>query len=327
MGETVNQGAGQRAGRDDALLGIGLYVLGVFLLSVMDVGIKLLTERFSVPEIVFFRNLFGLVPLLIYVGARRRWSSLRSRNLKGQILRGVVAAGAALTFFYAFSVMALADAYAIAFASPLFMTALTVPLLGESVGWRRWAAVLVGFAGVLIMVRPGGGDALVSIGAAAALAGTFLFALSMVLVRRLVRGDSSVSVTFHSAIVSMVVMLPLLAFDFVLPDPSDLLMMLAVGLLGGIGGIVIVEAFRQAPPPVLAPFEYSAMIWAVVFGWLIWRDLPDQWIVVGGTVVVASGIYIVHREARARRVPSPVSASGATVRVPPERDPMEGEDP
>ena len=230
------------------------------------------------------------------------------------------AAGAALAFFYSFSVMALADAYAIAFASPLFMTALSVPLLRETVGWRRWTAVLVGFVGVMIMLRPGAGvGSLVSAGALAALVGTFLFALSMVLVRRLVRGDSSLSVTVHTAIVAILVMTPLLPFSFVVPDAGDLLLLLSVGLVGGIGALILVDAFRHAPPSLLAPFEYSAMIWAVLFGWAIWSDLPDAWIISGGAVVVASGLYVLHRETRLRRQPSPPAARGATVRIPPDR--------
>jgi drug/metabolite transporter (DMT)-like permease len=215
--------------------------------------------------------------------------------------RGLIGVAAAFTFFYAFKVMPLADAYAIAFASPLFITALSVPMLAEKVGLRRWTAVAIGFAGILVMLRPGATDlaGFLSLGALAALAGTFFYAVAVLLIRKMSTTETNAAIILYSSLVGILasglVMIP----DFVVPTGPDLALLIATGVLGGCGHLAMTQAFRIAPAAVIAPFEYTAMIWAVVLGFWVWGDLPDAYILVGSVIVVASGLYIFRRETRA----------------------------
>ncbi|MEE8272204.1 MAG: DMT family transporter [Alphaproteobacteria bacterium] len=285
--------------------GIALYSLAILLLATMDSAIKWLSADYPTGQIVFFRAAFGLLPLAVLVAGSGGPAALKTRRPLAHLGRGLIGAGAAFCFFFAFSVMPLADAYAIAFAAPLFMTALGVPMLGERVGAHRWSAVVVGFVGVLIMLRPGtvGLDGILGVGTAAAIAGTFLFAVAATLIRRLSRTESNAAIVFYGTGVMMAASAISLPFGFVPPTPADFVLLAAVGLLGGIGTIAMTAAFRAAPIAVLAPFEYTAMIWAVAFGYALWDDLPDGWIITGATIVVASGLYILHRETRRRVTP------------------------
>lgn len=284
--------------------GILLYTLAVLLLSMMDAVIKWLSAGYPIGQIVFFRSLFGLIPLIVPVLLSGGLTALRTRHPWQHVGRGMIGAGAAYTFFFAFSLMPLADAYAIAFAAPLMLTALSVPLLGEKVGVRRWSAVLVGFAGVLIMLRPGGDlGSFVTLGAAMALAGTFFYALSAALIRKMSRTESATALSVYGTLAMLVAGAVSLPFAYLPPTGADLALFVLLGLLGGVGSLALTHAFRLAPVAVLGPFEYTAMLWAVVFGYLLWGDLPDVWILTGCAIVVASGLYILHRETRRRRPP------------------------
>ena len=279
---------------------IGLYSVAILLLSVMDVLIKWLSAEYSTVQIVFFRALFGMVPMLFLLPRAGGLAALKTRRWPLHLLRGLIGLATALCFFFAFGQMPLADAYAIAFAAPLVMTALSVPILGESVGLRRWMAVLVGFIGVVVMLRPGtaGIAELLGIGTLAAIAGTVFFALVVLLTRKLSRTEGNAAIIFHGGLVAVTGSLLLLPFNFTMPDLTGSLLLASVGLLGGVGVIFFIEALRQAPVAILAPFDYTAMIWAVIFGYVIWADLPDGWTLTGCAIVVSSGLYVLHRETR-----------------------------
>lgn len=285
-----------------AVRGIALYTLATFLFAVMDAMIKWLAAGYPTMQIVFFRCVFGLLPVMVLILRAGGFRLIRTGRPWLQLLRGLFILCTTGLFFFAYSQMPLADAYAIAFAAPLFITALSVPMLGEKVGIRRWSAVVVGFVGVMIMLRPGTTDlsGFFSLGALAALGGTFFYALSATLIRLLSRTESNEAMTLYSTVVAAVGSAVFLPFDFRMPEGSDWLLLIAIGLIGGVAMLIMTEAFRVAPVAVLAPFEYTAMLWAVLFGYWIWGDLPDAWIAVGSTIVVASGLYIVHRETRRR---------------------------
>ena len=292
----------------DVARGIGLFALAVFLLAVMDVLIKWLSDGNAVTyptgQIVFFRATFGLIPVLWLI-RRAGVSVLATRHRGLHFTRGLFGAGAAFSFFWAFGQMPLADAYAIAFTAPLFMTALSVPLLGERVGPRRWSAVAVGFAGVLIMLQPGAdGAGLISWGAVAALVGAFCYATHGILTRRLSRSDSNEAIILYGALVIGCLGASTLPFAFVWPRPIDFLMLAATGLIGGFGVLCMTQAFRLAAPAILAPFEYTAMIWGVLFGITIWGDVPTPWVLLGAAIVAGSSLYILHRETRRRQDPT-----------------------
>ena len=287
--------------------GIGLFVLSVFLLSLMDVGIKWLSADYPTIQIVFFRSLFGLVPLLLPVALAGRWSDLRTLRPHWHLARGLVAVIAAFSFFFALRELPLVTVYTIGYSAPLFMTALSVPLLGEAVGIRRWAAVLVGFGGVLLAMTPGfGGDAgFLSLGAVAALVGAFGYAAALVSIRLLSRTETNAAIAVYGTLVMAVVSGLFLPGRFVVPTPVDFVLLAGLGLLAGTAALAMVEAFRRSPAAVLAPFEYSTMVWGVLFGFLIWHEVPSGWVAAGATIVIASGLYILHRERRR----SPVAAA------------------
>ena len=226
----------------------------------------------------------------------------RTRHPLAHALRGLVGLASLALYFLAYQLMPLADAYAIGFAAPLFITALSVPLLGEKVGVRRWSAVLVGFAGVLIMVRPG--TAVFDAVALVPLAAAMLYALVAILVRMLSRTEASVTIVVYYALTTILVTGLALPLVWVTPDAGDFALLAGLGVVGGCAQLCVTEAFREGELSVVVPFDYSAMVWAVLLGWLLWGELPDLWIWAGMPLVIASGIYIARRELaleRARR--------------------------
>lgn len=282
------------AGSDKAR-GIAFMILAVGLFAVMDALVKWLGQGYSTVQLVFFRSLFAFIPLAFLVFRSGLREALIMRSPLGHLLRSLVGIVSLGTFFYAFIHMRLADAVAITFAAPLFVTALSVPLLGEKVGLRRWSAVLVGFVGVLVMVQPGAGVfqqiALVP------LCGTVFYALAVIMVRKLSRTESSASIVFYFTLSCTLASAALLPFHWITPGPLDLALLIAVGIIGGMAQITITKAFRLADVAVIMPFEYSAMIWAVFLGFFIWGEVPGLNIWVGVTIVMASGLYILYREA------------------------------
>ena len=280
------------------LRGIALMTATMALMSVMDALVKWLAADYPTVQIVFFRSLFAFVPLGVLVFRDGYASALRVRSPLWQGLRCLAGLGAMITFFHALGLMPLADVIAIAFAAPLFVTALSVPILREVVGLRRWTAVGIGFLGVLIMIEPGPGVfrpvALIPLVAA------LFYALAMVLTRRLTRTETSVSIVFYYAVVATLASGAVLPFYWVTPDLVDFCLLASVGLVGGVGQILLTSAYRHAEASTLAPFDYTAMIWAVLLGYFIWEEIPGVNIWIGVLVVAASGIYIVHREAQLR---------------------------
>ena len=292
---------------DRPLAGIALYNLSFVFLVAMDIVIKLLAADYPLGQLVMARCVFGLLPILLVVlVSGRGTAALRPRRPGRLVLRGLVHAGALGSFFYALGRLPLADAYALAFTAPLFVTALSMPILREPVGVRRWAAVAIGFVGILVMLRPGSaGIALPADGIAAAIFGAFCFALMSVMTRKLARDETNEAIVLVSTLTVGGLAALTLPFGFVAPvDAVDALALAAVGLLGGTGFLLMTQAFRQAPVAVLAPFEYTTMIYAVVFGFLIWGDVPDAPLFAGAAIVIGCGLYILHRErtlARQRR--------------------------
>jgi len=184
-------------------------------------------------------------------------------------------------------------------SAPLLISALSAPLLKEPVGFRRWMAVLVGFSAVLVMVRPGG-----DIDPTAALlvmASVITYAFAMILTRRLGSTESAGAMTFYAALVFLAVGLIAAPFTWVQPTRFAFLLMAATGLLAGSAQYCLTEAFRIAPPSVVAPFEYTSLLWAMLFGFLVWGDVPTMLVLVSASVVIASGIYVLHDEKATQR--------------------------
>ena len=276
--------------------GIAYAVAGMLLMSVMDTIVKWLSTGYPVSEIVLFRNVFGLLPLLVALALTGGPKSLRSPQPLLMILRALFALGAGFMFFAALRTIPLADAFALAFTGPLFITALSVPLLREKVGIHRWSAVIVGFIGTLVILRPAGQTfdpaAFLVIGAA------FCYAMVMILTRRLAPRNTTLSMMIWAAAISILISGALVPFEWVTPSPLDFALLALMGLVGSAGMFLIGQGYRYAPAAVIAPFDYSILLWGVLFGWILWQELPDRLVWLGAAIVVASGIYIVRRETR-----------------------------
>ena len=290
--------AAQEAARDrdaDTGRGIALMVLAVGIYSVMDAMVKWLGPSYPVLEIVFFRSLFAFIPIAYILWRSGSLAALRTANPLGHALRALTGLASLSLFFYAYTRMPLANVIAISFAAPLLVTALSVPLLGERVGWRRWSAILIGFAGVIVMVKPDAGmfDRI----SALALAATVFYALVMVFVRKLSRTESSTAIVFYYALTSTVISGLFMPFLWVMPDLEGWLLLIAVGLIGGVAQIAMTNAFRLADVSIVAPFDYMHIIWAALLGYFIWGEVPGNSIWIGTAIVMASGIYILFREA------------------------------
>jgi drug/metabolite transporter (DMT)-like permease len=200
------------------------------------------------------------------------------------------------SFIYAISEMPLSEAYTLFFISPLIITALSVPFLGETVGWLRWAAVLVGFSGVLIVMRPG--FAAVNLATIAVLIGATCYAVNAITVRILGRTDSTAAMSFW-----FMAFLAIGAGLLAIPEwqpvrAADAGWLIGMGISGALGQVLITEAFRCAPVSVIAPFEYSTLLWGVLLDIAIWGVLPGPIVFVGAAVIVGSGLYLIHRERR-----------------------------
>lgn len=283
------------AGAGDTAHGIALMVLAVGLYSIMDALVKWLGPDYPTLELVFFRSAFAFIPIAYVLWRSGSFAALRTRQPLGHAARSLTGLVSLSLFFYAYSQMPLANVIAISFAAPLLVTALSVPLLGERVGWRRWTAVLVGFGGVVIMVKPDTGvfDRI----AVLALAGTVLYALVVVFIRKLSRTETPTAIVFYYAATSTVASGAALPFVWVKPDLEGWVLLSLVGLIGGIAQLVMTNAFRLADVSIVAPFDYTHIIWAALLGFFIWGEVPGNTIWLGAAIVMASGIYILFREA------------------------------
>ncbi|WP_119679259.1 DMT family transporter [Indioceanicola profundi] len=304
------------SGTEEKIAGGIMLAVGAFALySMMDVAVKLLAGRYAVPQIIFFNCIFSLLPILAYAAMTGGVvNNVRTRRPGMHMLRSGISVVGGLCTYFAYSRMPIADAYALAFTAPLFITALSVPILGEQVGWRRWTAVGVGFAGVLVMLRPGAG--VIDIGAFASLGGALCYSVNM-LIARMMRGtEKPVSFAFYATVVNLLANGLLLSFVWVPPTLQDIGVHAAVGLIGGCAVIALLTAFRQAPAAVVAPFQYSQMAWGVLSGYLIWGYVPDIWLGVGAAIVIGSGLYILYRETVVGRgvAAKVVSPAAGTVR-------------
>lgn len=297
----VGEATQRPAGEDRLAYGVGAILFGMAAMVVMDATAKWLGAGYPIGQVVFFRNLFGLLPVLFVIWRSGGWATLRSARPGLHLVRAAAVLVAIFSFFFSLRFLSLAEATAIAFVAPLFVTGLSVPLLGERVGVRRWAAVIAGFGGVLVMLRPGAGAFQVAalLPALAALG----YAVGMLVSRRLSRHDSNAAIMFHSTVIAIVFSGLLLPFGWRTPDLADFGLFALMGLVGGIGLYFMTIGYRSAPAAVIAPFEYSALLWAVALGWLVWRELPEERVWLGAAVIIASGLYILQREARLARNP------------------------
>lgn len=267
---------------------------GTFALTLSDAGAKWLTGGYPPGQIIALRAGVMLCVLMAYVYLRPGPGVLRPQRLSGVLGRGILACASTLLYVTGLAHVPLADAIAIGFAAPIFLTAMAGPLLGESVGWRRWSAVILGFLGVLLVLRPDGGG--VQFAGLAILLASLCAASRDVYTRALSRSESSLCILFYSNLVMLAVGSLSVVFGWRMPDLFDASVLIGVALLMGAGHFMHIEAFRLAEVSVIAPFKYSSMLWGVLFGLVFFAQLPGAHVWTGTGLIVVCGLYIAHRE-------------------------------
>lgn len=283
----------------DILRGILLMCAGVSMFPFMNAAVKLLAQHYPATQITWARFTGHLIFMLVLFLPQHRWALLRTRRPTVQIGRSVLMLVSNLVFVMAIGTVPLATASAIGFTSPLIVTALSVPLLHEQVGWRRWSAVLVGFVGALIVIRPGTGlqDPAVLL----ILGSSFAYALYQIATRWVGRYDNAATGIIFAALLGSLVTSLAMPFVFVMPATVlDWLMFGSLGLMGGFGHYLVIRAFQLGPAAVIAPLGYVELVGTAALGYLIFDNFPDLWTWIGAGVIIASGIYIAFRERRRR---------------------------
>lgn len=300
-------GAGPR--RSESGLGIAYMAAGMFIFSAVDTQAKFLTEFLHPIQIVWSRQL-GLLIAVFVLLAFRGLTILKTERPGLQVLRGGMAAGSATLFIVAISFVPLADAVAVTFVAPFLVTVLGALMLREHVGARRWTAVAIGFLATLIVIRPGLGvfhPAILLVLVAA----TF-FALRQVLSRVLSGTDRTITTVAYTALVgSFLLTLPL---PFVWQWPAttlEIVLLVSIAIMAGVAELMVIKALEVAQAVVVAPVHYTIMIWSTMYGYLVFHQLPDFWTWTGTAIIIATGLYTLHRERMAARERSRLSRTTA----------------
>jgi drug/metabolite transporter (DMT)-like permease len=287
--------------QEHVILGMSTATAAFFMFTVMNVFAKLLSARHSVIEIAFYRNLIASMPFLIMVFAFGRRDILQIRSKPGFVgLRAVLGCISLMTTFAAYSLMPMAETTVLLFTASLFIPVLGVVFLKESVGPYRWAAVVIGFAGVVIMAQPTG--AVYALGIAVAMCAALLHATLQIVLRYLGRFESPETITFYFLVIGTLVAALPLPFVAVPPTVDEIPLLFGVGLSGAAAQWLLSTAFRNAPAAIVTVFNYSGIVWAMLFGWMIWNELPMPAVLVGAAVVIASNILMIWRESRLDRI-------------------------
>jgi drug/metabolite transporter (DMT)-like permease len=287
------------------LTGIAMMCAAVLCFACLDCMAKYLGTHLDTLQVVGVRYAAAFFIALIFSNPITRPSLVRTDRLALQMLRGALLLGSTVFNFMAFRYLQLDEALAILFSTPFLVAILAGPTLGEWVGWRRWTAILVGFAGVLVVVRPGLGgmhwSALLSLGSAVC------YAIYNIATRMLSTTDSSETTLFYANLFGAVVMLPILPLVWTSPPHwLDFALMIGVGAFGAGGHYLLILAHRNAPASVLSPFIYTQIVWAATLGWLVFADVPNRWTIAGAGIVIASGLYLLYRERKVTGRVAPV---------------------
>lgn len=261
----------------------------------LDLCAKEILQTYSLQEFVLMRSAFGV---LIFLALAPRFFGgfrmLKTRLWKWHLLRTALAVGAMYGFFYGLSKMPLVNALTLGFTAPLMVTALSVPFLGEQVGWRRWLAVSVGFLGTLVMLRPGNGE--FTFASIAILIAAFCYACQAITARHL-KSESMLSLAVYVVVGPLIIASLLISSDnWITPDFKGWTLMATAGACSAVAWVGFINGYRGSSPAILAPFEYVALIGGAVAGYLIWDEIPDRFVVIGAMIIIGSGLYVVYRE-------------------------------
>ncbi len=292
---------------DRPLLGITMILFSIALWALHDALGKLLSETFGTIEILFLRSAVALVMVTAFLLILRGIGGFRTRRPGLNILRGLLGCGSFGLFIMALPLQPLVNTFAVAASAPLIITVLSVPLLREPVGPRRWVAVIGGFVVILFMLQPGsGGDPLAT---GLVLASNLFYGLGVLLSRVVSRVDDPASMTFYTLLTFVAFGAALAPFDWVTPSVADWWSFIAIGVIAGVALYTMTIAFAVAAPSLVAPYEYSGIAWAALLGWIIWGDVPSWIVIIGSLGLVLCGLYLLHRERLAARRVHPVAAN------------------
>ncbi len=278
-----------------SLPAIGLMLLAVLMFALMDAGLKTLVEHYPPLQVATLRGLASLPLVLVWVLGTVSVRSLLHVYWRLHLFRGALGIAMMFGFVYGLRTMPMSSAYSIAFVAPLLVTALAVPLLGEKVGPRRWTAIAIGLVGVLVILRPAG-QGMATLGGLAVLLASICYAFGAITVRLLSRRDSSQAMVFWFLVILSVGAGLLAAPEWIPIRDSDAWTIAGVGVTGSLAQVALTEAFRRGEASLIAPLEYTALVWTVSLDLLLWGVLPDNVTWLGAGIIVASGFYLLRRE-------------------------------
>jgi drug/metabolite transporter (DMT)-like permease len=282
--------------------GIVFMCAGAFCMVGLDVAVRTLLEDYALTQVVLLRSAFALLLIALLIMQRRRPAALRTRRPGWHLFRSLLMTGSQFTFFYALMYLPLADVIVIAFAAPLIITALSRPFLGEPVGLRRWAAVIAGFVGVLIVVRPGMG--IMHPAAFVALAGATFYSGLALTARKLAQTESPWSLSLYSFVTPTLIAGVAGISSWVMPDLTGWIIFALSGMFGALAFLCVNAAYGRAPAAIIVPFEYTGLVWATGAGYLFWGEIPASHTWLGAGIIIASGLFILFRETVARSGPN-----------------------
>ncbi len=280
-----------------ALAGISLMTAGIFLFAVNDALGKWLMATYTVGQVLLIRSLAAL-PLLAPFIWRDRSTFAEAPRWGLQVLRAVLATVEVACFYWAVAYLPLADVMAFYLAGPIFVTAIAGTMLGEPVGWRRWSAVIAGFIGVVVCLRPG--VTAFTWPALIALVGSFTFSLSMISTRFL-RGTSGTVLVTTQTIGALLFGMVLAPIGWVTPSLGDLALLCLLGMVAMVAHVCVNRSLVLAPASTVVPYQYTTIVWAVLFGYLVFKDVPDTYMLTGAAIIVAAGLFIFLREQQLAR--------------------------
>jgi drug/metabolite transporter (DMT)-like permease len=279
---------------DRPLVAMGLFSLAMMIFSSTDGAAKYLSSEIAPQQIIFLRYVIILTLILLFSIYQGRRNLFKTEQPKLQILRGLCMASSGLLIYFALKHLPLELCAAISFVSPLFVTALSIPLLGERVGLRRWIAVLIGLLSVLIILRPGGTS--FQLAMLLPLGASLCWATGLTLTRLMRDREQALTVLAWSSLVGVVALSPLAWSVWLTPNASQWTILILLGIFNGLGQYLVIRAFMLASASLLAPFSYSIIIWSMLIGLVVFNSFPDAITLVGTTILIAAGLYIWHRE-------------------------------
>jgi drug/metabolite transporter (DMT)-like permease len=287
----------------NVLKAISLKVMSAVLFAVMSALVRFLGEKYPVGQIVFFRSAFAILPVvLIYAWRNELAAAVRTKRPASHLSRGVMSIFSMFCNFSALARLPIVDATAISFAAPLITVALAAVLLKERVRIYRWSAVVVGFIGILVMLAPyfdprlHAGGATSTLGVVLAIIGAASSAASVIQTRRLTESETTSSIVFYFSLICALAGLATWPLGWVAPAWPDLTALVAIGLCGGLAHILLTESYRLAPASVVAPFDYTSMVWVFLLGYFFFNELPSIYVFIGAAIIAGAGLFVIWRE-------------------------------